>query len=269
MQAWLGLARTAALTTMLAGCYGAHGAAGEEDAGGGLPPDPPAADAGLVVPPVPRCGGEGRVEVAVEQVGLRACGPGRYDEAALYAVEPEGGALRLRLDLCPNADDDCRCDVTVRGVREGLHAELAAPSGAVTVQLGQNGVAIEQPADCEPAPEPVGCVSTLYFAAMDGLVASPPIDPDALDVRVGEPTCSRSAPELGEACSASVMELVVTAWVSGFPGAIGTEQIVGEGEIVPLDSGAGVFHAIRTSVVSCPDARVAPTAAWAAWLPAR
>ncbi|MCZ7686772.1 MAG: hypothetical protein M5U28_51695 [Sandaracinaceae bacterium] len=44
---------------------------------------------------------------------------------------------------------------------------------------------------------------------------------------------------------------------------------MGEGEIVPLDSGAGVFHAIRTSVVSCPDARVAPTAAWAAWLPAR
>lgn len=267
MRTRLTLARAAVLATTISGCYGSHGTVPGVDAGtyvghpdGGMivvPPDPP-----------PSCGGSDRITVTIDAIGLRPCGPGVYPDSAVYAVEPAPGGTRFRIDTCPDSDDDCRCDVTVFGLPDGVREDIAGSIGPVNVQLGENGVSIEQLVDCEPGPEPIGCVDTLFFAAMDGLLESPPIDPSSLDVRWAEPVCSRDAPELGAGCSATQFQLGVTAWVSGFPGAIGTEQLVTEGDPVVLDGSIASFAPVRTTSQSCPDIRVARTAAWAAWRPA-
>src|SRR5262245_62410037 len=109
MRARLNMAHAAALAVMLSGCYLEHGSTPGGDAG--VPPPPPVRpDASMVTPPAPGCGGTDRIAVAIESVAGYPCAPGRYEESALYAIEAVAGGLRLRFDMCPTADAECRCD---------------------------------------------------------------------------------------------------------------------------------------------------------------
>jgi hypothetical protein len=92
------------------------------------------------------------------------------------------------------------------------------------------------------------------------MLEAPPIDPRALDLRWGEVTCSATS-----TCSIETYDLVLTAWVSGFPGAIGFEVPVSEGPPQTIEDNGTTFELVRSTIESCPDELRARTASWAAW----
>lgn len=267
------IAPLAGATVLLFGCFGAHGPDGEEPArhDAGAMPDPDAGggtapiDAGTVVPPTPSCGSFADIEVRIETIGIRPCTPGRYDGVMVYGIDPLPGGAHLLLDMCPLADDDCRCGVTVTGI-DGFVASELGPSGTdgVTVVLHERGVLVEANDPSCPMDDH-SCVQYPIFAAASGTLESPPIDPDAIDLSWGEEACNAPAPELGRDCSTTSFDVVVTAWVSGFPGAIGTDLTFAPGESRPIEEHGTTFQLVRASISSCPDTRSVRTAAWATW----
>lgn len=261
----------ALLPMLLAGCFGSHDRDGREepavdagrwedpDASVEPPDDPP--EPGPM--PAPTCGRSDAIAIEVLTLGTRACAPGVHSGSSLYGVHPLHDGLQLDVDLCPDADEDCRCSLLVHGISPSAHEEMVRVSSGVTVTIGETAVAIEVPAACTPEVEHE-CVSPLVFAAMDGSLESPPIDPEALDVAWGASVCSGPTDPSTE-CTLTSWDLAVLGWTSGFPGAIGFEQRVREGETVLHEGNLVMFQAVRTTTMACRDARFARTAAWAAW----
>ena len=268
------LARIAPLAgamVVLFGCFGTHGRDDEEGArrDAGTLPEPDAGgtapvDAGTTVPPA--CGTTADIEVSIETLGLRECAAGRYEGAWLYAIDSVPSGVRLSIDLCPLADDDCRCAVTVTGIDERAASEIRLPgaSGEVAVVLHEQGVLVESHDPSCPMDD-FSCVRYPVLAAASGMLESPPVDPSAIDLAWGDDICSAPAPDVGPDCSRSSFGVVLTAWVSGFPGPIGTEMSFAPGETRSIDELGTVFQLARAGMTSCPDTRVARTAAWALW----
>jgi hypothetical protein len=268
------LARSLGITFVFAvGCFGSHGTepgpgpGTTDDAGAptadATPPPPVLRDASPTPVPVPppgtTCGSLAEITVTTETIGRRPCTPGTYPGSALYGIDSVPDGLRLSIDTCPDADDDCRCAVTVLGGHAGLAGEIARPVGAVTATFAETGVLIEQQSSGCPMDD-FSCVPTLVFAAMDGSLDAPPIDPASLDVYWGD------APERGPDCASTGFALTLTSWASGFPGPIGTEYTgVVEGVPQRMPENGVTFRAVRANVRACPDERVARTAAWTAW----
>ena len=268
------VATLAGAILLQSGCFGAHGRDGDESAhdAGALPdPDGGTAPVDPVAPPppepgpapAPTCGALDRdVTVTIETLGRRPCEPGRYDDSVLYGIEHVPGGIELSIDTCPLADDDCRCGVTVTGFSGDAASELTTRDGGfVTAVLDDNGVLVEE-TDSSCPMDDYSCVPNLVFAAWTGLLETSTVDPGALDFRWGDLACSTASPS---GCAVNTFDVAVLAWVSGFPGAIGTEVVVSEGGPVFLDHNATTFELVRSTIESCPDERRARTVSWAAW----
>lgn len=262
------------------GCFGSHGAPGgpgptpESDAG--TPPDDPPDDPPPMVRPVPGppptgCRESGpardvRVDVRSELGGR--CEFGAFRGAAFYDVStlPSVDGLSLLVDFCPDADADCMCDVTVSGVGTDIIDDIAAASegGLLAGEVQPTGIVLERPcADGECTDGTCACVPTLVLAAVDGSLDAPPVHTDAVTVAPGDEVC-RTTDSSGE-CDFVMWNLRVATWVSGFPGAIGSETVVEQGQTVRGEAFGGVsVRGLRSSGLDC-GGELPRTGAWVAW----
>ncbi|NOY92075.1 MAG: hypothetical protein GXP55_12835 [Deltaproteobacteria bacterium] len=91
------------------------------------------ADASAVVEDasVRACGSsDAHVEVTVERVGSRACDVANLSGQLTHvSPAPDEDGVRFEVDLCPDADDDCRCAITVAGVGSDLAGMLGIAPG--------------------------------------------------------------------------------------------------------------------------------------------
>ena len=103
---------------------------------------------------------------------------------------------------------------------------------------------------------------TLVFAAVDGSLDLPPVTTEAVTVGLGEEVCRFT--DSGE-CDFVMWNLHVVTWVSGFPGAIGTETIVEQGQTVRGEDFAGLtVRGLRANGFDC-GGELPRAGAWAAW----
>jgi hypothetical protein len=205
------------------------------------------------------------VDVSSE-TGAR-CGYGSFDGAAIYDVSarPDVDGVAFRIDFCPDADDNCACDVVVSGVGSDVGADLAsAPSSLLSVEVAPRGIVIERPCgDPGCGAGMCACVPTLVFAAVDGSLDDPPVRTEAVTAGYGTEVCRLA--DSGE-CDFVMWSLSLVAWSSGFPGAIGTEIVLEQGATVRGEDFTGLsLRSLRASGLDCGDGPPRE-GAWAAWL---
>ncbi|MBX3249949.1 MAG: hypothetical protein KF901_22415 [Myxococcales bacterium] len=242
----------------MAGCYQSH-LADAPDAAVSADAGPDAGrDAGRDVgPDASSCVvGSARIRVDVLPIGDAAVAAGCTSSAriadysaALAQTSSLPDGVVLRVDLCPNADADCRCDVRVRGVgSDVIPLDLGSPIG---LWIEPNAVIVEAALESP----------LLLLLAMDGVPEDPPIRYGDLLADWGDEECRGAGP----GCQPVRHELRLTSFVDGFPGPIGTVTPVREGETAEIGELGLRGRAVRASYLDCAGAR--PTAAWAAWRP--
>jgi hypothetical protein len=193
--AWLALGVIVISGPVLAGCFASHTRGSEPE------PEPEVRpDAGPIV--VDAASG-GSCSLASETISVRTeaitrIRPERCDDlssfsgAVIYEVEtvPAERGIRLALDLCPDADDDCRCSVFVSGVGSDLAGRIRTGGGRVLGQIAPHFIILEDAdvvcATCE------GCVcpaAGLVLYAADAHPNVPPATPSTVSFSIGTESC--------------------------------------------------------------------------------
>lgn len=123
-----------------------------------------------------------------EQCALAVTGT-EYFDATLTSItaDAEHNGIVLRIDRCPNADGDCRCDYTVANIGTDVATRPISLPQQVRGQLAENAISLQRLTICECAACP--CASPLFFFAARAAIGSIPVDSGAF-FGVGAATCS-------------------------------------------------------------------------------
>lgn len=263
------------LILVAAGCGASHGRedpAGETADAGAREPDAwrEAPRDGGVPPEGESChrSGGGPLTVRVEAITTirpERCTYGAID-GRLYAVEPAGDGVRLSVDLCPLADDDCRCAIVVGAIGADLADRVIAPMnvrGRVDPQLvflEQSDTPCDACVDC-------WCPAPVALYAADGHPDAPPAIPSAVSFATGEEVC-RTEWSAGDCGSARHRLRMIE---NTGPLAVVPEMVeVDEGDEARLTRTNIFIRNRRSTETWCPDwERIpplpGPTAFWVAW----
>ncbi len=93
------------------------------------------------------------------------CAYGHHEGVVIMDAtrEPASNGIRLRADLCPDADRDCRCDIVVANTGPIDVARLPFPRASLTIDVDRAHVVVRKSPTCRC--DACGCDMFLAFAA--------------------------------------------------------------------------------------------------------
>lgn len=191
-----------------------------------------------------------------EECGAAVTGT-TYFDGTLTSISADAAhnGIVLRIDRCPNADADCRCDYTIANIRADVAASGVTVPNQIRGQLAENAISLQQLTVCECAACP--CASPLFFFAARAAIGSIPVDPGA-SFGLGATTCSD-----GEGLAPHNERQSIAF---GLFGLSTPDATVDEGETVALETGFAVRVINSHEFVCPPCGGVGPTLrSWAAW----
>ena len=164
-----------------------HRDAGVPRDDGGAPTDAARVDASTC--PGSTLGVEVRVEPITSLPGR--CDGSHAEGVGVYGVEPAPAddGIRIHADYCPDADDDCRCDLVVANVGTDLAAAMLIPAGGLTLDVGPTSLRVTTVPTCECLGCP--CSYALVLDAADALLSAAPAE---LELSQGGLVCPEPAP---------------------------------------------------------------------------
>ncbi|AKF05315.1 hypothetical protein [Sandaracinus amylolyticus] len=262
MRAYAGAAIVA---SVLAGCYADHGLERGPDAS--LPRDAAMRrDATLAIDAGPSdagalCGAStARVTVVREPLGTHPC-EGQVLRGSMSAppeAAPEIDGVRLALDLCPDADADCRCVLHVGGVGADLASVSLLDRGPFEAHVGASSIVLVATHQGGEA----GAYYELALYAHDGALEGPSFAVDGVTWSA-EPSCDELADD-GCRVVGYTGQVTVDARAAGWDHGEGGTVRLSEGETASVPGSFATARLLRANHTICGPASP-PDAAFVLW----
>ncbi|UJR82059.1 Hypothetical protein I5071_41240 [Sandaracinus amylolyticus] len=243
----------------LAGCYVDHGI--ERDLDASAPQDTSMAVDASTVDAGPSCAAsEARVSVVREPLGTDRC-EGEALRGVLSAspeAAPEIDGLRLALDLCPDADADCRCVLHVGGVGADLASRIWLQPGPFEARVDADSLVLVATHEGGEA----GAYYELALYAHDGSLEGPSFAVDGVSW-TAEPACSGPADDDCRAVGYAA-EVTVEARAAGWDWGDGGVARLVEGETAGVPESFVTARLLRAHRTVCGSASP-PDVAFVLW----
>ncbi|MBK8170249.1 MAG: hypothetical protein IPK60_07865 [Sandaracinaceae bacterium] len=168
---------------------------------------------------------------------------------------PGANGIRITIDRCPGADEDCTCEYTVHNV--GVDIEFSGIGETLSLALAPNAISLSRTDVCEC----LGCpcsIAPVFFAA-DSTINEIPVAHESLDFSVAPASCMSPPDASGNFAVRQPIRLTL--------GGVSTQTLVADEGETEADDAGQTLRVIRSNEIECPACGgfAASARAWVFW----